>query len=107
MTFHPEAMSTPGDGLTRTWRPQRWLLCGLMVGVAITLPATFFALLSPAGEALHPYLVPSTELLRPLADVAATWPGILNVALAATVNGVIYAIGAVALGTLLSIMRRP
>lgn len=69
------------------------------------MPATLFALLSHTGEALHPYLVPSTELLGPLSDVMATWPGLINMAIAAVVNGVIYAAGAGALGAVLVILR--
>ena len=78
---------------------------GFIVGLAITVPATFFALLSPIGEALHPYLVPGTELLRPLAEGTATWPGPVNVAVAALANGVIYAIGAAVLRALMAILR--
>lgn len=56
-------MSTARDARTRTWPPQRWASWGFIAGAAITVPATFFALLSHTGEALHPYLVPSTGLL--------------------------------------------
>jgi hypothetical protein len=99
-------MSTARDARSRTWPPQRWALWGFIVGVAITVPATFFALLSHAGETLHPYLVPSTELLGPLSDVMATWPGLVNMGIAAVVNGVIYAAGVGALTTLLAMLRR-
>lgn len=98
-------MSAHRDDRSRTWLPQRWVLWGFIVGVAVTVPATFFALLFHTGEALHPYLVPSTELLAPLSHVVATWPGLVNVAIVAVVNGVIYAAVAGALGTLLSILR--
>lgn len=73
--------------------------------MAIALPATVFALLSHTGEALHPYLVPSSALLRRLPDVTATWPDLANVAIAAVVNGIIYAAGAGTLGSLLAIPR--
>jgi hypothetical protein len=99
-------MSTEPDAQTRTWPPRQWVLWGFVAGAAITVAATFFALLSHTGEALHPYLVPSTELLGPLSDVMATWPGLLNMAIAAVVNGVIYASGAGALGTLRALPRR-
>jgi hypothetical protein len=76
------------------------------VGVAITVPATFFALLSPTGEVVFPFLVPANAVLRPLADVVARWPGLANVALASLVNGVIYAAIAVALHAIASRTRR-
>jgi hypothetical protein len=71
-------MSTARNVRTRPWPPQRWARWGFVVGVAITVPATFFALLSHTGEALHPYLVSGTELLGPLSDTMATWPGLMN-----------------------------
>ena len=73
--------------------------------MAITVPATFFALLSHTGEALHPCLVLGTELLGPLSDTMATWHGLMNMAVAAVVNGVVYTAGASALGTLLAMLR--
>lgn len=97
-------MSPARGARPRTWPPQRWALWGFIVGVAITVPATLFALLAHTGEALHPYLVPSTELLGPLSDVMATWPGLMTMAIAAVVNGGIYAAGAGALGTVLAIL---
>jgi hypothetical protein len=66
-------------------------LWSFLVGVAITLPATFLALLVPAGEVLFPFVVPANAVLRPLADVVASWPGLVNVAIASLANGVIYA----------------
>jgi hypothetical protein len=99
-------MSTARNARTRPWPPQRWARWGFIVGVAITVPATFFALLSHTGEALHPYLVPSTELLGPLSDTMATWPGLMTMAVAAVVNGVVYTAGAGALGTLWAMLRR-
>ena len=92
-------MSTAQDTRVRTSRPQRWALWGFIVGAAITVPTTFFALLFPTGEDLHPYVVPSSVLLAPLSDVMATWPGLVNVAIGAAINGFVYAAGAGALGT--------
>ena len=102
--LHP--IQTACEAPARTWRSQKLLMWGFIVGVAITVPATVFAFLAPAGETLQPYLVPGTRLLRPLADMVATWPGMANVAIASAINGVMYAIGAVFLGCLLSMMRR-
>lgn len=98
-------MTTASDDRTHVRPPQRWAWWGFLVGVAITVPATFFALLFHSGEALHPYLVPSTALLGPLSDVMATWPGLIAMALAAVVNGGIYAAVA-ALGARVVRLRR-
>jgi hypothetical protein len=77
-------------------------LWGFIVGVTITVPATFYALLSHTGEALHPYLVPGTKLLGPLSDAMAAWPGVINMAIGSVVNGVVYAAIAGVLGTVLA-----
>jgi hypothetical protein len=61
------------------------------------------ALLSPIGEALLKFLVPGSLLLRPIADVMASWPGLLNVALVAAANGLVYALAAVALVSIVRI----
>lgn len=98
-------MSTPVAARTRTRPTPWWALWGLLIGTAITLPATFLALTTPTGEALHPYLVPGTALLRPLADAAASWPGLVNMVIASLVNGLVYAIGAGLLGALASRVR--
>jgi hypothetical protein len=99
-------MSAAPDSRARHWPPRRWALWGFIVGVAITVPATFFALVSHTGEALHPYLVPSAKLLGPLSDMMSTWPGLMNMAIDAAVNGAIYAAGVGVLGTLLAMPRR-
>ena len=85
---------------------KRWAIRGFLTGVAITVPATFFALLSPIGEVAFPFLVPANAVLRPLADVVARWPGLANVALACLVNGVIYAAVAVAVHAAVGKTRR-
>ena len=90
-----------GGGSTR-----RWVLWGFLVGAAITLPATILALLSPVGEAIHPYLVPAAALLAPASDAMATWPGLVNMTLGALVNGVVYAVAAGAVGALRSVTSR-
>jgi len=76
-----------------TTEPRSRAVWAFIVGTSITLPATLWAVLYQSGEALHPFLVPSTLLLRPVADNMASWPGIDNVAVAAVVNGIVYACG--------------
>jgi hypothetical protein len=78
---------------------------GFVVGAVITIPAVFFALLSPVGEALLRILIPGSLLLRPIADAMASWPGLLNFGLLAIANGLIYGLVAVALVRVLSVMR--
>ena len=98
-------MSAAPEARTRTWPPRRWAVWGFIVGAAITVPATFFALLSYAGETLYPYLVPTSELLSRLPQVMETWPGAVNMAIASALNGGIYAASAGALGALVGMRR--
>lgn len=98
-------MSTAPDARTRGWPPRRWALWGFVVGAAITVPATMFALLSYTGETLYPFLVPSSGLLTRLGDVVATWPGALNMAIACGINGLFYAAIAGALGALVGMLK--
>jgi hypothetical protein len=79
---------------------------GFVLGLLITVPAVFFALLSPAGEAVLGILTPGSLLLRPFADVMASWPGLLNVALVAVANGLVYGLAATALVSVISAVRR-
>lgn len=88
-----------------TWTPWRWAVVGFVVGLVIPLPATFFALISRPGEVLLPYLVPSAELLSPLADAMASWPGLLNMSIVSVLNGVTYGVVAGALGGAVAVIR--
>ncbi len=71
---------------------RRAAVIGFAVGVVVTLPAVFLALLVPFGEQLLPVLVPGSMLLQPLAPAMSTWPGAVNVLLTAVINGLVYAI---------------
>jgi hypothetical protein len=79
---------------------------GFVLGLVVTVPAIFFALLSPIGEALLGILTPGSLLLEPLSDVMASWPGLLNVALVAVANGLVYGSVATALVSVVSAVRR-
>src|SRR5688572_10814300 len=93
-------MSPEHDTSTRPRPQKRCAFWSFLVGVAITVPATLFALLVPAGEVLFTFLVPANAVLRPLAGVVASWPGLVNVAIASLANGAIYALVAAALGSI-------
>jgi hypothetical protein len=88
------------------WSARRAVIWGFLAGVAITVPATMLALLSSVGETFHPFLVPAAALLAPLSDAAADWPGLVNVALAALVNGVVYAVVAGSVSGVMTAARR-
>lgn len=79
---------------------------GFVLGLVITVPAIFFALLSPVGESVLGILTPGSLLLKPLTNVMATWPGLLNVALVATANGLVYGLAATALVSVVRAVRR-
>lgn len=90
----------------RTMSGARAFGLGFVIGAVVTVPAILFALLSPVGEAVLGILTPGSLLLKPLADVMATWPGLLNVALVAVANGLVYGLAAVVLVTVVNALRR-
>jgi hypothetical protein len=92
--------------LGRTVSRTRAFVLGFVLGLVVTVPAVTFALLSPVGEAVLGILTPGSLLLKPLTDVMATWPGLLNVALVAVANGLVYGLAATALVSLVSAVRR-
>jgi len=75
-----------------SWR--RAFALGFLLGAAVTVPAVFVALLVPVGEWVLPFVTPGAVLLRPFTGVLATWPGAVNLLLAAVANGLV--VGAVA-----------
>lgn len=92
--------------LWRTVSRVRAFGLGFVIGLVVTVPAVFFALLSPVGEAVLGILTPGSLLLKPLTDVMATWPGLLNVALVAAANGLVYGLVGTALVSLVRAVRR-
>ena len=79
---------------------------GFVLGLVVTVPAILLALISPVGEAVLGILTPGSLLLRPIADAMASWPGLLNVALVAVANGLLYGLAATALVSVVSAVRR-
>jgi hypothetical protein len=90
----------------RTVSRARAFEAGFVLGLGVTVPAIFFALLSPVGEAVLGILTPGSLLLRPIADVMAGWPGLVNVALVAVANGLVYGLAAIALVSVVNAYRR-
>ena len=97
---------TEESRLRRTVSRTRAFGLGFVLGLLVTVPAVFFALLSPVGEAVLGILTPGSLLLKPLTDVMASWPGLLNVALVAVANGLVYGLAATALVSVVSAVRR-
>ena len=84
-------MGIPPGAPPRPWSPRRSAVWGFVIGVVIVVPATIAALLSHTGEAVQPYLVPGAWVLSPLRGLAADLPGLVNMATASLVNGLVYA----------------
>ena len=91
---------------TRAVPLRRPVVIGFVTGFAMAFVATVLALVSTVFEAAHPVLVPAAPLLHPLADRMAGWNGLLNMVVAGTVNGAVYAIVCVAVALLLRRRRR-
>jgi hypothetical protein len=85
MTGH----TTPSTGSAPLWR--RVAVLGFVVGFLAAFVVTVLALVTVLAEVVRPVLVPAAPLLRPVADRMADWPGLVNMVLAGTVNGAIYA----------------
>ena len=105
MTHGPTDAVPSRPGRDRPWR-RRPFLAGFVVGVALVVPAVLVALLVPGGDTVLPFLVPGAALLRPLSPVMATWPGAVNLLLAAVVNGLIFGALVVALARARGSARR-
>ena len=95
-------------GAARATRPwwRRPLLLGFAAGFLAVVPGVLFALLSPVGERVLPFLTPGAELLRPLRGVMASWPGGVNLLLAAVLNGLVLGLVAVGIAAVLRRVRR-
>ena len=91
--------TAPATGSASSWR--RPAVLGFVVGFLAALVVTMLALVTVVAEAVHPVLVPAAPLLRPIADRAADWPGLLNMLLVGTLNGAIYAAVSVLVALLL------
>ena len=79
---------------------------GFVLGLVVTVPAVFFALLSPVVRGGPGILSCGSTPVRTIADVMASWPGLLNVALVAVANGLVYGLAAAALVIVVSAVRR-
>ena len=84
-------MTTTRETARRPLR--RPAVLGFVTGFAMAFVVTALALMTPVAEAVHPVLVPAAALLRPVADRAADWNGLVNMLLAGTLNGLVYAVG--------------
>jgi hypothetical protein len=83
---------------------RRAFALGFLIGAATTVPAVFIALLVPVGEWVLPFVTPGALLLRPFTGVLATWPGAVNLLLAAVANGLV--VGVLAAGIQVLLARR-
>ncbi len=91
---------------TRSRPLRRPASTGFLVGFAMAFVATALALVWQPAEAAHPLLVPASPLLRPVAEGMADWNGLVNMGIAGTVNGAVYA-AVFAVGALLLRPRAP
>lgn len=85
MTSH----TAPATGTPSTGRPA---VLGFVIGFVAAFVVTMLALVTVVAEVVHPILVPASPLLRPIAGFMADWPGLVNMLIAGTVNGAIYAV---------------
>jgi len=80
---------------------RRPAVLGFALGFVMAFVAAVLALTTPVFETLLPWLVPGAALLSPLTDRMADWNGLLNMALAGTANGLVYAVVFVLVAALL------
>lgn len=99
MTAEPVSADRPGS-------TSRWARRGFLTGVVVAVLTPFVALMSVVGEMLLPFLVPASEVLRPLSDVMSDWNAVLSLALVGALNGALYALAAVVLAGAYRLLRR-
>jgi hypothetical protein len=84
----------------------RAFVVGFVVGAVVLVLAAFISLLVELPAFLTDVLTVGTYLLNPLLDEMADWPGILNLAIAAAANGLVYGIAAVVAAIVINLVRR-
>ena len=85
---------------------RRPALAGFALGFAMTFVVTLLALVLTAVERVEDVLVPARVRLAPWSDPMADWNGLLTMAVAGTVNGLVYAAVLPAAAAALGAVRR-
>jgi hypothetical protein len=85
---------------------RRAFIVGFVIGAVVLVLAAFLSLIVELPEFLSDLLTVGTFLLNPLLEAMADWPGILNVALAAAANGLVYGVAAAIAALVVNLVRR-
>ena len=85
---------------------RRAFIIGFVVGAIVLVLAAFVSVLVEMPAWLFGVLTVGAVFLRPFADAMAEWPGLLNIALAAIANGIVYGVVGIVVVWILSRTRR-
>lgn len=85
---------------------RRAFIVAFVIGAVVLVLAAFLSLLVELPEWLNDILTVGTFLLNPLVEAMADWPGILNIALAAAANGLVYGVVASVAAFVINLVRR-
>lgn len=87
-------------------RTRRAFIIGFVVGAIVLVLAAFVSVLVETPAWLFGVLTVGAVVLRPFAEAMAGWPGLLNIALAAAANGLVYGVVAIVVAWILNVVRR-
>ena len=85
---------------------RRAFIIGFVVGAIVLVLAAFVSVLVEMPAWLFGVLTVGAVFFRPLADAMADWPGLLNIALAAIANGIMYGVVGIVAVWVLNLVRR-
>ena len=85
---------------------RRAFIIGFVVGAVVLVLAAFVSVLVEMPAWLFGVLTVGAVVLRPFAEAMADWPGLINIALAAIANGLVYGVVAIVVAWILNVMRR-
>jgi hypothetical protein len=85
---------------------RRAFIVAFVIGAVVLVLAVFLSLLVELPEWLNDILTVGTFLLNPLVEAMADWPGIINVAIAAVANGLVYGVVAAVAAFVINFVRR-
>jgi hypothetical protein len=84
---------------------RRAFIVAFVIGAVVLVLAVFLSLLVELPEWLNDILTVGTFLLNPLVEAMADWPGIINIALAAAANGLVYGVVAAVAAFVINLIR--
>jgi hypothetical protein len=71
-------------------KTKKFAFIGFLVGFLGTFLMAMLPFFLPVDVASNIFLFPARQILAPLNEAMSSWPGLINMLLAAVVNGIVY-----------------